>query len=57
MQIFDEKKITIKGNDQKIHMVLAQIYLIEIKLLVIEFYKEIEINEWTIDDTYQELLD
>lgn len=38
-------------------MVLAQIYLIEIKLLVIEFDKEIEINEWTIDDTCQELLD
>ncbi len=56
-QMFNEGRITIKGNDRKIRTVPAQIYPREIKLPVVEFDEEIETNEWTVDDACQEVLD
>lgn len=37
MQIFGEEKITIKENNKRIGIILAQIYSIEVKLLMVRF--------------------
>lgn len=50
LQMFGERKITIKRNDQKIRTIPTQIYLIKLKLPVVEFEEEMEINEWITDD-------
>ena len=44
-EIFDEKKITICGNNKNFCIILAQIYPIEVKLLVFKFDKRIEIDD------------
>lgn len=43
--MFGEGKITIKRNDQKICIIPAQIYPIEVKLPVVNFDEKIETNE------------
>lgn len=45
LQMFGERKIIIKKNDQKIRIIPAQIYLMKLKLPVVEFEKEMKINE------------
>lgn len=43
-KIFGEGKITINRNDQKIRIIPAQIYPIEMKLPVVQFDKKMETN-------------
>lgn len=52
-----EGKITIKGNNKKIWIVLAKIYPMEVKLLVVEFNDNNKTDEWTADNACQEPLD
>lgn len=56
-QMFSEKKITIKDNDQKIRIVPANIYAMKVKLPIVEFDNDSKTNKWTVDNACQELLD
>lgn len=52
VQIFGERKITNKNNNQMIWIVLIQIYSMKVKLVVVKFDNNSETNQWSIVITW-----